>query len=703
MLDIKVDIKDIENNIVEVILESEYMALDKCTYYINLLEEEQLTINLTDMDYVEILNDNFVQYSFYYKLNKYGFNYTFSAIKVTEYYQDLSFDCSIATYPKNIENVKIDLDHSELDPNLNIPTNLYLSWDEDSNFGDNMLGYNIYYCLSPHNHNDFGEWKKLRGNYVTDEESDITLIPIYETNTWINLPILLNRPLDIKFSVVSITDEYQSKIVSEDIYFYPDIYGDIYFPTSPLSIKYGSYSDSNNQIKSLGTLLMPYFEITIDAMLSTQQQYVYCKKLNETIDILGWDYIYQYQIEVGKLKGNMEFKIYIPNSYATKYDVRNKDTMRSIPFTYNINDNMIRFIFNSSGTYIILAKHEIDTIDLDFHERTLKMIDRLPSWFKGKRKTIRSNIAYFLETIGLTLKEFETYLIYVAKQFYISTSDMNQIGNVYKYYLPQEYESSDIVNVSYGLRNFEKVNNIDEFYEDVFTSPEVPEIYPNKLIYIDQENKCLYARNIDGKETIIIDTIKEYQIVNKYKDNNPKWILHKIWNTIDEIGLLVDLNRYDWESNYDFAQRILDVFRFPSNATKEGLLNGISRDLCLKRTITWQNPKQDLILDESMITYNNIKVNGKPYLNVRLTHDNKVVLLSTNSFPPESKVTYTYGIDLNYNLTDYIDVIENKIPLKWDQFKWDIGYWDSVDINKKGSVIPSYYDASIKGFLKCES
>ena len=54
---------------------------------------------------------------------------------------------------------------------------------------------------------------------------------------------------------------------------------------------------------------------------------------------------------------------------------------------------------------------------------------------------------------------------------------------------------------------------------------------------------------------------------------------HALWNHFDDLGLLIGLRRFPGERNREFRDRILRVYQNPGNATHQGMVNSISRDL----------------------------------------------------------------------------------------------------------------------------
>ena len=57
---------------------------------------------------------------------------------------------------------------------------------------------------------------------------------------------------------------------------------------------------------------------------------------------------------------------------------------------------------------------------------------------------------------------------------------------------------------------------------------------------------------------------------------------YHVFNEFDKQGLLLDLPRLEEERNFEYKQRLMDVFVHRSDSTHQGLINGITRRLGLK-------------------------------------------------------------------------------------------------------------------------
>lgn len=76
-------------------------------------------------------------------------------------------------------------------------------------------------------------------------------------------------------------------------------------------------------------------------------------------------------------------------------------------------------------------------------------------------------------------------------------------------------------------------------------------------------------------------------------------IPHPVFNELDSHGLLLALPRIEEERNASYKQRLLDVYVNPASSTRQGLINGITRELGLK-------------IQDAIIVSNDLDINGDP-------------------------------------------------------------------------------------------
>lgn len=355
---------------------------------------------------------------------------------------------------------------------------------------------------------------------------------------------------------------------------------------------------------------------------------------------------------------------------------------------------------------------------------TEAILKKLPYWFKIKKNSKDSIGAKFLNIVGLELDDVRFILDYAYAQTYIDTADINQIDILYKAEIHDSVDVSLISGVHHSMGGLSKAETLPLFMGVNPDELRNPMIYDKPYYFIDSSRKLLYVhqpydKNMEdknGRITVIIND-KHYEY---------KLLLHHVWNFFDEFGMLVDCKRLQGEVNYDYKNRILDVFRNVSNSSRKGLLNGIARELGMRKYIVWEDGSKDLIINDQMITLNEIYVDGTviPLREVFLNNNNEVVLLGNNKYKDiVRKVEYVSGIEMHslsnkddiplYNelvqvdgtakdlLKYYTERLKILAPIAWGDFVWNESYWDISDGENGGlAFIPNLYDSKIKGFKK---
>jgi len=178
------------------------------------------------------------------------------------------------------------------------------------------------------------------------------------------------------------------------------------------------------------------------------------------------------------------------------------------------------------------------------------------------------------------------------------------------------------------------------------------------------------------------------------------------------------------------------VFANPSNASREGLMNGIARELGIRRNVVWSPRSRPLVIDDPMVIVNYIKLNGiivdKEHISF---NENGSVVISPSVIEYDYErmhapdkygryvVSYVSGLEMHtffkendytfrHQLYDtgglatklfefYINRIKHEIPIEWDWFTWNQAYWDIADEEMSGyGHVPAVLDSEIKGFRR---
>ena len=359
---------------------------------------------------------------------------------------------------------------------------------------------------------------------------------------------------------------------------------------------------------------------------------------------------------------------------------------------------------------------------------TKKMLDSLPHWFKIKKNPQESIGASFLNIIGLEMDELRHILEYAYEQNKVSSLDEKFTDIIYKTFIPDEIQVSMIEDVLGNSVLLHESKTLDSFLSVNLNKIENPELYIDDLYFIDKDRKIIYVKEPYAKNK----AYKDGKISIKVKDA-PDTVtlslaLHHVWNFLDEFGLLVECQRLYGENNYSYKTRILDVFKNPGGANREGLLNAIARELNTRRYITWSTPNTDLIIKSPMVTLNSITVDDVKIdlSDLYIDNLNYIVLKGKEEWAGTKKtVSYITGIEMHqlhnkndeklqselYNfdgsprqlLKSYAEKIHAANPIKWGKFKWNESYWDSSSEETGGlGFIATLYDGKIDGFMEKE-
>lgn len=351
-----------------------------------------------------------------------------------------------------------------------------------------------------------------------------------------------------------------------------------------------------------------------------------------------------------------------------------------------------------------------------YSEYTQSLADEFPDWAHIKRNK-NSNGQRFLNFFGIELEEFKEHLEWIENQKYINRADTTVLDWIYLYEaIPLRSEQKVLV-----------LEKTDSGYREVSILPTLRSFVFNDTydgVMIDFEKGRFYS-------------VYDYDELYYQIDNGPINQCNKrpfhLWNTFDEFGLLLGVKRLFLEKNVDFKERILDVFRYPANSSDEGLTNGIARELgMIDRQYTnssgqiikleWINDYKSFVIKNSSGLYidpNSVRVDGKRLDPTQFTidHNNNVIIypLEKNQ---KHQVSIIRGIEkfelhnkddeklyaLMYQddgqatskLLNWVKYINTVAPVMWDHFRWDEGFWDTIDKDLTGlGYVPNTWDSNI--------
>lgn len=362
--------------------------------------------------------------------------------------------------------------------------------------------------------------------------------------------------------------------------------------------------------------------------------------------------------------------------------------------------------------------------DLLFAKHTNAILNALPHWFKIRKDSDESIGARFLNICGLELDDARYVIDYAYRQCYIETADLRQVDFCYKSIVPMPLKLSELAFVHANKDKLVKADAIKEFFGIDQHGIMDEELHTFNFYYLDEARNIVYVRQKFNADAVHDNG----KITLTFKDGTQvvcPLIPHQVWNFFDELGALVSCPRLPQESNGEYKRRIMDVFTNKASASRPGLINGIARELDIRRVLIWEHTNRDLELQDNMIVLNSITIDGEPIdpAQVFLTEAGTVLLkaFKDKKIRKNCKVSYVYGLEMHqlhnhddiklYNelftvegkikpkLKYYIEILNSESPIFWDSFHWNEHYWDQNNSDTSGfGCIPHMYNGSIAGF-----
>ena len=362
---------------------------------------------------------------------------------------------------------------------------------------------------------------------------------------------------------------------------------------------------------------------------------------------------------------------------------------------------------------------------LPYAEYTDLLLNDLPYWFKIRKKSEDSNGANYLNIIGTNLEDALFTIDYAYDQCYIDTVDLNQADFCYKAIIPMPYSVKDIEEVSANNTGLYEAKTLKEFFGIHLHGIEDKPLHSFECYYVDYKRNIIYVRKKFNADAINNNGKLSIKFKNEDWAREVPLKPHKVWNYLDELGALMSCPRLPEESNIDYKKRIQDVFKNPANATKNGLINGIARELSIRRILYWEDTTKDIELEDPMIVLNSIKVNKQYYPedHIYFTASGNVLLQPIEGLEDGAEITYVYGLEMHQfwntediklqnelftvegkaktKLEQYIQILSSEAPIFWGQFHWNEHFWDQNEEDVSGvGYIKHNYDGSINGFKK---
>jgi hypothetical protein len=347
-----------------------------------------------------------------------------------------------------------------------------------------------------------------------------------------------------------------------------------------------------------------------------------------------------------------------------------------------------------------------------------KIRAKLPSWFR-MRYDKNSAGWQLIDVFGSILDEYESTAEYAALSKYLKTAPDNQPYVCYMGRLPAVCFEPDFKFTLHGQGRVLRV--VDDIWTFLVSSvPELstPHLYTHDIAYVDRADRAVYTMApYDNKLTVLITNADGRQIASVDITLSKQ----QLWNTLDELGILLSTPRLPGEDNHSYRLRLYAASRLSHDASKRGLLRGIAKELGLYTEATWHDGGTDFIIPHRYVLPETIMVDYEPVEEGDfIVGDNgQVCLLGREEYAGQQRhVLYAYGVKLqdlstnddpevvallykkdgtpSENAVRLKEEIDRAVPVKWGHFIWGDAFWDAGAY----SLLENIYDAATHGFWR---
>ena len=688
--------------------------------------------NTDDYSYTQF--DNISNFRMLFNLSIFGETFLLQAERYDEdsntYTSPMIAFTTLPRAPILYELSEADMEYG----NSGIPTSITLRWEPNwsPEVNINAIGYAVYYSLARRLSGDWEEWLPVSAG------DGKLILPLDKAFYAVDTPFLTDDPpFDVRF-MVTVVDNSVNQLESR----------------ASNIVKY-ELSDCITAIisREAGTLKYEYendYTRPVTIHLGTErfdsdETQLMLRRTRYQVPFKGHQETYAYELKAtAQLIRPLSVVIYIDLILNTRFEIRilRDGKWVQIPATHNLANQTVTFVLHTITNFALLISDTslsrynslLNTARKKFSHYTNLMLAKMPVWSKLRRNPVNSKGAAFLNVFGLEYEEMKFILDYAVNQQYIDTLDVSRLDWVSKFKPAVILESGNIIKVFDDKNILQETHALEDFLTMDDKGSYRPKVLYDNPFIVDYEEQVVYIRRHHPRVKLeVYKSAYELDLIHE-ANYDTQW--HHIWGFIDEFGMLLDLKRLPYESNIEFKERILDVFANPSNASREGLLNGIARELGIRRNAVWAPRSRPFIIKAPMVIINYIKLNGSVIDKEYISFDEKGNIAISPMigefddglrYLPDKDgqyiISYVTGLEMHtfYNEHDYIfrhqlysteglatdlfryyiNRIKHEIPIEWGWFTWNQTYWDISDKEMAGyGHIPTVLDSRIKGFRK---
>jgi len=307
----------------------------------------------------------------------------------------------------------------------------------------------------------------------------------------------------------------------------------------------------------------------------------------------------------------------------------------------------------SSANFLLLVQIEINEPSIpNISEHSRNVLSRFPTWTKMYTDSLEREVSETATPISQAgkivssifrddLDEIDRLVDSIELESYISSADIRELAWIY---ISTPVDPGFVEVRGDGIQ----LGRLSS-YEDLIKS--LPTDYS---FYYDFLSRSLYTlRPFDEIKT-------DQKIVDQIVVQN--------YNSFDEFGLRVGLNRLYLESNDNFKKRILDVYLNPPSVSKLGLQKTLRRELDIWRAYGATPDSNYVGATPEIIEILNLQ-KSTPYFD-----------LSGNPLP---------------TMFSFVEELNDRFAVNVGYAKWRESYWDYAGAKQEGvSSIPQISDVN---------
>jgi hypothetical protein len=309
-----------------------------------------------------------------------------------------------------------------------------------------------------------------------------------------------------------------------------------------------------------------------------------------------------------------------------------------------------------NANFLLLVQTQIDEIAIPvISDHTRSVLARFPSWTKIYGDSLER------ATPSLALPETNAGKIINA----VIGDDLDKIDELISRIELDSYIGSATLTETAWM--YVSTNVSPGFVKVLGDNTELARVSSMKELLETRTTDYVFYYNFTTLELFTIRKFINLKVDNTSVDQ----ITVQTFNSFDEFGVRVGLQRLYLESNLNFSKRILDVYKNPPAINAEGLKLTLRRELDIWRAVGATPESTYLGATPEIIEISDLETMSKYF--------------SKDGIPTKE-------------FFDFVEYINVKYPTNYGYIKWGEAYWDYAGKYQEGiSSIPTILDSATPG------